>query len=208
MNGGRFISLEGVDGSGKSTQAAMLADALEARGLRVVRTREPGGTELGEALRTVLLAAAPESIEPVAEMYLFAAARAQLVREVIAPALADGAWVVADRFLDSSLAYQGGGRELGIDVVLRANRRGVAHHMPARTLLIDTPHDEALARCGPTPDRIEGESPAFRLRVEQGYRDLLERFPVRLRAVDGRGTPDEVHRRVVAEVAPLLEVSV
>jgi dTMP kinase len=111
----RFISFEGVDGCGKSTQAAMLAEALERAGRRVVRTREPGGTALGEELRRVLLESGPGAIGAIAEMHLFAAARAQLVQEVIAPALEAGDWVVADRFLDSSLAYQGVARGLGVE---------------------------------------------------------------------------------------------
>lgn len=205
MNGhGRFLTFEGVDGSGKSTQAAMLADALERRGLRVVRTREPGGTTLGEGLRALLLEAGPQGIGPVAEMHLFAAARAQLVREVIEPALRDGAWVVADRYLDSSLAYQGAGRGLGVTQVLQANHQAVEGNMPTRTFLLDLPVSAAATRRGSDADRIEREGLAFQMRVEAGYRDLAERFPVRMRVVDAAGTPDEVHARVMEQVAPLI----
>lgn len=205
---GRFISFEGVDGSGKSTQAALLADALTERGQRVVRTREPGGTPLGEALREVLLAADAASIGPLAEMHLFAAARAQLVSEVIAPALADGAWVVADRFVDSSLAYQGVGRGLGVPAVLAANMPAVDHHLPALTIVLRMVGDEAAARRGGLPaDRIENEGELLQRRVAEGYEELLQRFPVRLRAVDGGGTPADVHALVWAAVRALPEAA-
>ncbi len=201
---GRFITLEGVDGSGKSTQASMLAQELERRGLRVVRTREPGGTTLGEGLRALLLSTGPGEMSAVAEMHLFAAARAQLVTDVIGPALRDGAWVIADRFLDSSLAYQGTGRGLGVTQVLQANHQAVEGHMPTRTLLLDLPAQDAAGRRGPDADRIEREGPAFQARVETGYRELVERFPVRIRVVDAGGTPDEVHRRVMEHIEPLI----
>lgn len=200
---GRFITLEGVDGSGKSTQAAMLAEALEARGLRVVRTREPGGTELGEGLRELLLRSGA-GLSPVAEMHLFAAARAQLVAEVIGPALSEGMWVVADRFLDSSLAYQGAARGLGVTEVLRTNAMAVEGHMPDCTLYLDVPPTTAAARRNGDSDRIEREGDTFQARVEAGYRDLVDRFPVRIRVVDGAGTPEEVHARVMRHVDPLI----
>lgn len=205
---GRFISFEGVDGSGKSTQAALLAGALRERGQRVVHTREPGGTPLGEALRGVLLATDAASIGPLAEMHLFAAARAQLVSEVIAPALADGAWVVADRFLDSSLAYQGVGRGLGVPAVLAANLPAVDHHLPALTIVLSVGADRAAARRGgQAADRIENEGQLLQRRVAEGYAELIERFPVRLRAVDGGGTPADVHARVWAAVRMLPEAA-
>ncbi|MEQ8833544.1 MAG: dTMP kinase [Miltoncostaeaceae bacterium] len=203
---GRFISFEGVDGSGKSTQAALLAQALEERGERVVRTREPGGTPLGEALRGVLLATDAASIGPLAEMHLFAAARAQLVSEVIGPALAGGAWVVADRFVDSSLAYQGVARSLGVTEVLAANMAAVDHHLPALTVVLTMGTEEAAGRRGGQPaDRIENEGELLQRRVAEGYRELLDRFPVRLRGVDASGTPTDVHARVWAAVRALPE---
>jgi dTMP kinase len=202
----RFISFEGVDGCGKSTQAALLADTLQRAGGRVVRTREPGGTALGEELRRVLLQSSPGAIGAIAEMHLFAAARAQLVQEVIVPALEAGDWVVADRFLDSSLAYQGVARGLGIEEVLRVNEPATAHHMPARTILIDVDARRAAARRAgaEADDRIEAEGTLFQARVAAGYRELAERFPVRVRVVDGAGTPDEVHARVVEAVGDLM----
>lgn len=201
---GRFISFEGVDGSGKSTQAALLASALEARGVTVVRTREPGGTALGEALRGVLLESAPGSIGPVAEVHLFAAARAQLVAEVIAPTLAAGGWVIADRFVDSSLAYQGVGRGLGIPTVLALNELALAGHRPNLTLVLQLePAAAAERRREGAADRIESEGAALQRRVAAGYAELLERFPVHLRAIDAAGPPEAVHGRVWDAVAAL-----
>ena len=192
-----------MDGSGKSTQAAMLADALEARGVRVVRTREPGGTPVGERVREILLAGAPGEMELSAEALLFAAARAELVRRVIAPALADGAWVVSDRFLDSSLAYQGAARGLGLEAVLQVNRLAVDGRLPDRSLVIDVPIALATSRRCATPDRIEAEGDGFLARVAAGYHELAGMYPERVRLVDGTGTPDEVHARVLDAVGDL-----
>ena len=199
----RFVALEGIDGSGKTTQAALLADALERAGATVVRAREPGGTPLGEALRAVLLESAPGDIGAVAEMHLFAAARAQLVERVIAPALAAGRWVVADRFVHSSLAYQGVARGLGVERVLAANAAAVERHMPALTVIVAVDGATAAARRCAGPDRIEAEGDGFQDRVAAGYREVARRFPARVRVVDGRGGPDEVHARVMAEVSAL-----
>lgn len=207
----RFISFEGVDGCGKSTQAALLADALERAGRRVVRTREPGGTALGEELRRVLLESSPGAIGAIAEMHLFAAARAQLVEEVIAPALEAGDWVVADRFLDSSLAYQGVARGLGVERVLHVNDPATAHHMPALTVLLDIDARAATARRegaeAGADDRIEAEGALFQARVAAAYRDLAERFPVRVRVVDATGSAQEVHARVMGAVRELVEAT-
>jgi dTMP kinase len=192
-----------VDGSGKSTQAAMLADALEARGARVVRTREPGGTAVGERVREILLSGAPGELELSAEALLFAAARAELVRRVIAPAVDAGSWVVCDRFLDSSLAYQGAARGLGVETVLQVNRLAVDGRLPDRSLVIDVPVALATSRRCATPDRIEAEGDGFLGRVADGYRDLAGMFPDRVRLVDGTGTRDEVHARVLDAVADL-----
>jgi dTMP kinase len=192
-----------VDGSGKSTQAAMLADALEARGARVVRTREPGGTAVGERVREILLSGAPGELELSAEALLFAAARAELVRRVIAPAVDAGSWVVCDRFLDSSLADQGAARGLGVETVLQVNRLAVDGRLPDRSLVIDVPVALATSRRCATPDRIEAEGDGFLGRVADGYRDLAGMFPDRVRLVDGTGTRDEVHARVLDAVADL-----
>lgn len=199
MGVGRFIALEGIDGSGKSTQAAMLADALEVRGHTVVRVREPGGTPLGEAVRGLLLDTPPGSMGAVAEACLFAASRAELVRRVVRPGVADGAWVVCDRYLGSSLAYQGVGRGLGVDVVSDINRSSVDGCVPDVTVLIDVPVGEATARRCAGADRIEAEGAGFQQRVADGYRAQAA-GDARMVVVDGRGAPADVHARVLAAV--------
>jgi dTMP kinase len=197
---GTFISLEGVDGSGKSTQAVMLADALKGRGHAVVHVREPGGTSLGEAVRDVVLG--PDAMSPWAEAFLFAAARAQLVAEVIAPALADGTWVVADRFLDSSLAYQGAARGLGIARVADVNAPGIGDHMPDLTIILDMAPGAAVDRRAGrgSVDRIEDEGEALQESVAEGYREIARLFPERVHLIPAQGTLDEVHTRVLATV--------
>lgn len=196
----RFISLEGVDGSGKSTQAVMLADALRERGHEVVHVREPGGTALGEAVRDVVLG--PDPMSPWAEAYLFAAARAQLVREVVEPSLARGAWVVADRFLDSSLAYQGAARGLGIAEVAAINGAAIGEFMPDLTIILDIPPGAASDRRADrgSVDRIEDEGDALQESVAEGYREVARIYPERVHLVPAAGTLDEVHARVMATV--------
>jgi dTMP kinase len=194
-----FISFEGMDGCGKTTQAAMLADELEAEGLRIVRVREPGGTPAGERIRDLLLDPG-ETIAPVAEALLYAAARAQLVEDVIRPALLEGAHVVADRFVDSSLAYQGVARGLGIDPVLEVNRFATGDLFPDRTLLLRLDGPEASRRRGAEPDRIEAEGDGFQAQVARGFDELAVRFPHRIVEVDASGSPDEVLARVRAAV--------
>lgn len=196
----RFISLEGVDGSGKSTQAVMLADALRERGYEVVHVREPGGTALGEAVRDVVLG--PDPMSPWAEAYLFAAARAQLVREVVEPSLARGAWVVADRFLDSSLAYQGAARGLGIAEVAAINGAAIGEFMPDLTIILDIPPGAASDRRADrgSVDRIEDEGDALQESVAEGYREVARIYAERVHLVPAAGTLDEVHARVMATV--------
>jgi dTMP kinase len=193
-----------VDGSGKSTQARLLAEALSARGVAVTMTREPGGTEVGERVRDILLAGEPGALSLVAEAHLFAAARAELVRRVVRPALDAGGWVVTDRFLDSSLAYQGVARGLGIDAVMAVNADAVDGCLPDLSLVIDVPIALATARRCAAPDRIEAEGDGFLERVAEGYRQLAARFPERVRIVPGGGEVEEVHARVMDAVGPLL----
>jgi dTMP kinase len=185
-----FASFEGVDGSGKSTQAELLADHLRASGRDVVLTREPGGTHLGEAIRELLLGG--EAMAPWAEAALFAAARAELVSEVIAPALDRGAWVVCDRYVDSSLAYQGIARGLGVDEVLELNLPAIGGRLPDRTFVLLLDPDESAARLGDSPDRIEREGATFRGRVNEAYRELAQRFPERIVPLDGARAVDDL----------------
>jgi dTMP kinase len=184
-----FVSFEGVDGSGKSTQARYLAEHLTAAGRDVVLTREPGGTPLGEAIRELLLAG--DAMAPWAEAALFAAARAELVAEVIGPALDRGAWVVCDRFVDSSLAYQGIARGLGVDEVLDLNLPVLAGRLPDRTFVLLLDARTAAGRLG-APDRIEREGDAFRTRVNDAYAELAQRFPERIVTLDGARPVEEL----------------
>jgi dTMP kinase len=182
-----FVTFEGLDGSGKTTQAAALVETLRREGREVVETREPGGTELGERIRELLLAGGP--VSPWAEAALFAAARAELVEQVIRPAIARGADVVCDRYLDSSLAYQGLARGLGLERVLELNLAAVGGVLPDRTALLVVPAAVAAARRPATADRIEREGLEFAERVEDAYRDIARRFPDRVLVFDGTQDP-------------------
>ncbi|HKI92891.1 MAG TPA: dTMP kinase [Gaiellaceae bacterium] len=188
-----FITFEGADGSGKSTQAELLRAALAAEGRDVVLTREPGGTELGERIRALLLDGGHMS--PWAEATLFAASRAQHVDEVILPALERGADVVCDRYLDSSLAYQGIARGLGVEEVLELNLRATHHLLPDATVLLLVDPEEAARRSGET-DRLEREGGDFRARVDAAYRRLAERFPERILVADGALPPADLAREI------------
>lgn len=198
-----FVALEGIDGSGKSTQARLLADELARRGLEHVLTREPGGTALGEALRDLVLSA-DGPIGAAAEAYLFAAARAALVDQIIRPALVAGRWVVSDRFLDSSLAYQGAAGSLGVHAVWELNRAAVAECMPNLALVIDVPAEVAAARRAHAPDRIERRGEGFLAQVAAGYQALATSHPERVVLVDGTGSADQVHAAVMERVGGLL----
>ncbi len=196
-----FVTFEGVDGSGKTTQARLLAEQLRSEGREVAHLREPGGTALGERVRELLLDGA--AMAPWAEAALFAAARAQLVDEVIRPALARGADIVCDRFVDSSLAYQGLARGLGIERVLELNLLATGGLLPDRTFLILLPVDAAAARQEEEPDRIEREGRAFLEEVDRAYRELARIFPRRVTVVDGTQKPEDISRAIRGQLRDL-----
>jgi dTMP kinase len=192
--GRMFVTFEGLDGSGKSTQAELLRARLESDGIDVVSTREPGGTELGEGVRDLVLHGG--HVGPWAEALLYVAARAQLVDEVIRPALERGATVICDRYLDSSIAYQGVGRELGLERVLDLNLAAVGGLLPTRTFLLELDPSEVPSRIQRHYDRLEREGDDFRIRAAAGYRDLADRFPDRIVVLDATRPPDELAEEV------------
>lgn len=203
---GRLITIEGLDGTGKTTLSTALGDALSARGLPVTRLREPGGVVLSERIRS--LVADPDAvIAPHAEALLFAAARAQLCAERLEPLLAEGRWVLLDRFVDSSLAYQGGGRELGVEAIARINAFATAGRTPDRTLLMRLDRATGRARLtgrGEASDRMEREPDAFFARVEAAYDALATADPQRIRVLDASRSREDVLAAAIAAIADLL----
>jgi dTMP kinase len=203
---GRFISLEGGEGVGKSTQVKALASALEARGIRCLVTREPGGSGGAEAVRELLLQGEESRWGAQAEALLFAAARADHVEKTIRPALDEGRWVLSDRFVDSSLAYQGGAGGLGIEAVRAINAFGIGDSFPDRTLilLLDEGQDRALERDRDEPDRIGGRPRQYHRKVETAFRLIAVEEPQRVRLIDASGGPDQVTQRLLEAIADLL----
>ncbi|MDD6693352.1 dTMP kinase [Atopobiaceae bacterium HCP3S3_F7] len=202
---GVFVSLEGVDGSGKSTQAAILRDLLAQGGADVVSLREPGGTAISEKVRALVLDPANAEMCDECELLLYEASRAQLVRQVVEPALAAGDVVVCDRFLDSTFAYQAAGRGLDAGLVRRANELGSCGFLPDRTVVFDIDPARALARATRGgADRLERSGLALQERVRAAYLELAREQPGRVRVVDAAGTVGEVTGRLVACLADLL----
>ena len=197
-----FISFEGLDGSGKSTQASLLQEHLQSLGREAVLTREPGGTPLGEELRELVLRAGME-MTPWSEAALFTAARAELVDRVIRPALERGADVICDRYLDSSLAYQGIARGLGMDRILELNLQATRGLLPDRTFLVLVDPVEAANRQAGVPDRIEGEGIGFLNDVDEAYRQLSQLFPRRIVIVDASGSAQDVAKLILGQVRDL-----
>lgn len=203
MTRGRFVTLEGVDGAGKSTHVAWIAEQLRGRGHAVHVTREPGGTPLAEKLRELILA---EPMDALTETLLLFAARDDHVRTVIAPALAAGTWVLCDRFTDATFAYQGGGK--GVPAELIAHLAQVSHNglMPDLTLVFDCPYEvsrERLGRTGRAPDRFERENHDFFDRVRQGYLGLARADAARIRILDATGSVDDIKKQIQQELSTL-----
>lgn len=196
-----FITFEGIDQSGKSTQLKLLGDALAAAGIDALSVREPGGTPLGDKIREILLGIEHDGMDSWAEALLYAAARAQLVKDVIRPALGAGSIVLSDRYIDSSLVYQGIARDLGIERILDLNLGATGGLMPDLTIVLHL--DVAgsrwrLAEREEAGDRIESEPDEFHRLVEEGYRRIEEMYPARVAGVDAGGTIEEVHERVIS----------
>jgi dTMP kinase len=208
---GLFVTFEGVEGCGKTTQAELLRLSLEQEGHRVVFTREPGGTSVGERIRDVLLDTRLSGMEPMAELFLYLASRAQHVRELIRPALTGGAIVICDRFADASLAYQGAGRQIGELKVQRLNEIATFGLVPDYTVLLDVPAEVGLERTlnraggEARQDRIEKERLDFHARVRTGYLLLAEKEPDRIAVLDGTRNKDELAREILNRVKRVLE---
>jgi len=216
---GKFITFEGLDGTGKSTQMRKLAGALRQAGHKVVETREPGGTGTGEKIRKVLLDSGTSGLDPKAEMALMFASRAQHIAEVIEPGLAGGAIVLCDRFTDSTEAYQGSGRKLGSGPVLALHEVLCGGLQPDLTLLLDSNPHTSLSRArrrneleakssnrGHDENRFERETRAFFARVREGFAAIAAREPGRVQVIDARGTPGQTHQKILEIVRKKLRV--
>ena len=208
MNG-RFITFEGVEGSGKSTNIAWAADHLREKGVNVLLTHEPGRTKIGEELRNVLLRTRDESLMPMTELFLMFASRMQLLQEVIIPTLKRGTWVLCDRYVDSSIAYQGGGRELGVErVKLLIQAMDELYVEPDLTVLLDLPPDMIPERLADrTLDRFESEDRSFFERIRQTYLALAEEDS-RVCVIDATRTPESVRDEIAGRLRPFLDESI
>lgn len=209
MRAGKFITFEGIDGSGKTTQIGYLADYLESLGYEVMLLREPGGTRISEEIRRILLDMKNDGMVPETEIFLFEAARSQLVREIIKPALERGVWVISDRFHDSSLAYQGYGRGLPLDMVRELNSRAIGDVIPDMTILIELGAEALKSRLGKRhggglKDRIDVESEAFKRRVCEGFLAIAEEEPDRVFRIESQDKKEETARLIREQVRRIL----
>ena len=209
---GKFITFEGVEGSGKTTQAHLLGEYLSSLGIPVVVTREPGGTHIGEQVRQTLLASDNKGMTPETEILLYAASRAQHLREKIIPALDNGQWVICDRYSDATIAYQGYGRGLNLDLIAELNRLISLELEPDLTILLDLDVQEGLKRARKRGEagnlqegRFEEEEVAFHRRVREGYMELARRYPRRIRTVSAEGSIEEVNKWVIEVMSTLLK---
>ncbi len=197
---GKFVTIEGPDGAGKTTQVKKISDYLKSRGFKVLVTREPGGTPLGEKLREVLLTSEGESPVPEAEALIYAASRAQLVKKVIEPALDKGFTILCDRFVDSSLAYQGWARGLGIEELARINRWFLQDIWPDLTIVLDIDPAQSLNRLSGKKDRLESETLDFHRKVREGFLKLKDLYPQRIKIVDAAQNPDAIFKTILLEL--------
>ena len=206
MDRGIFITMEGPDGSGKSTQIDLLKEYLESAGYDVLITREPGGNRISEAIREIILNSEYTEMSPVTEMMLYASARAQLIAEVIGPAIESGKAVISDRFVDSSLVYQGMARGLGAENVYEINKVAIGEYMPQLTIMLDLPAEVGISRKKDQKelDRMELESLEFHKKVAAGYREMAERFPERIKRIDATLPIEEIYGIIKGSVEGLL----
>lgn len=209
---GLFLTFEGGDGTGKSTQAGLLASRLESMGCDVCRVHEPGGTQLGEKIRGLLLGREQAGMTPLAELLLYEAARAQVITEIIKPALAAGKVVICDRFTDSTVAYQGYGRELGADLVEKLNDLTTDTCVPDRTIMFVLDPDLARSRViernsDGQPDRMESAGASFNERMLMGFEKIAQSNPRRVHIVDAQGSIEEVHGRVLDQLADVFSLA-
>ena len=206
VNRGIFITMEGPDGSGKSTQIELLKQYLEGAGYDVLITREPGGNRISEAIREIILNSEYTEMSPVTEMMLYASARAQLIAEVIGPAIESGKAVISDRFVDSSLVYQGMARGLGVETVYEINKVAIGEYMPQLTIMLDLPAEVGISRKKDQKelDRMEMESLEFHKKVAAGYREMAQRFPERIKSIDATLPIEEIYGIIKGSVEGLL----
>lgn len=204
---GRFITVEGTDGAGKSTQIDMLVSFLEKKGVKTLVTREPGGTEISEKLREIILDPQNKKMTDITEAMLYAAARAQHVEEKIIPALKEGIFVICDRFVDSSIAYQGYARGIDINMIESINSYAVCQIVPDVTLFFDLSPEKGISRKKNMHelDRIEQEKIDFHKKVYFGYQQLLEKYPERIKRINADDTIENVHRQVVDVIEKMLK---
>ncbi len=205
MSKGKFITIDGVEGAGKSTQIDLICSYLHRKGIEVVRTREPGGTEVGEKIRSVLLDVENQEMHSDTELLLMFSSRNELIQNKIIPALNDGYWVVSDRFTDASFAYQGGGRMLNLDRIAELEDWVLGDFKPDLTLLLDVSVEVGMARieARAAKDRIELEEREFFERVRSVFIRRSEAFPERIKLIDASGAVDDIHSKIRALIDSL-----
>lgn len=207
MKKGLFISIEGLDGSGKTTQVTHIKEYLESKNLNTLLLREPGGTSIGEKIREILLDAENTEMDSIAEMLLYASSRAQIMAQKVIPALDSGTTVICDRFIDSSIAYQGYGRQLDINEVYAVNYTAIRHILPDLTFFLDQHPNTSLRRRkeASKADRLENEKMEFHNRVYKGYKELCEKYPKRIIVLDASKSIEEIGEKITEQIDKFLE---